>query len=379
MKDPRSRKLAEQLIHHSLGLKPGEKLLIVSTDGEWQFTSDLIRAAYDAGALPFLKLKETRLTRELIRGATREQLELMARLDNQLLAEMDAYLGVVKLDNLHQLNGLPPKQRQLWNQHYHRAAQMPPMDKKWCLLRYPTDAMAQGAAQSSEDLEDFFFDVCTLDYAKMSRAMEPLAERMRRTKQVRIKGPGTDLRLSIHGMPAILSDGRRNLPDGEVFTAPIRESVEGTVTFNVPSSYRGYFFDRIRLTFKEGRVVDADANDPQHLAQILDTDTGSRYVGEFALGVNPAITRPMQDVLFDEKIAGSFHLALGNAYDVAFNGNRSSIHWDLVTIQTPEYGGGEIWFDDVLIRRDGRFLPPDLQNLNPEALLDDPQTIRKTS
>ncbi|HEU4964293.1 MAG TPA: aminopeptidase [Bacilli bacterium] len=379
MKDPRCQKLARQLIRYSLQLQPGDKLLISSTDGECELTRELIAAAYEAGALPFLKTKETQLTRELIKGATREQLELMARMDNAMLAEMDAYLGVVKLDNVHQLSRLPREQRQLWNRHYHQAVRIPPLNKKWCLLRFPNHAMAQAAALSTEELEDLFFEVSTFDYANMSRAMKPLVERIRRARRVRITGPGTDLSFELNGMPVIASDGRHNVPDGEVFTAPVRESVEGTVAFNTPSFYRGFFFDRIRLTFHQGQVVAAEANDTQRLEQILDTDAGSRFVGEFAFGLHPLITEPLQDVLFDEKIAGSFHLALGNAYPVADNGNRSLVHWDLVAIQTPEQGGGEIWFDDELIRRDGQFVPADLQALNPGELLEESRELCETS
>ncbi|MFN2165694.1 MAG: aminopeptidase, partial [Anaerolineae bacterium] len=243
------------------------------------------------------------------------------------------------------------------------------LTKRWVLLRYPTAAAAQAAGMSTEAFEDFCLSVSTLDYARMSLAMDPLVELMERTDRVRVVSPGTDLRFSIDGIPVVKAAGNNNIPDGEVFTSPVRESVEGTIEFNTPSLEDGTTFEGVRLTFERGKVVDAHANEPEKLARMLDTDSGSRYLGEFALGVNPAITKPMKDTLYDEKIGGSLHLALGRAYDDAGNGNVSSVHWDLVLIQTPEWGGGEIWFDDVLIRKDGRFVLPALQGLNPENLL----------
>ena len=210
--------------------------------------------------------------------------------------------------------------------------------------------------------------MCTLDYNKMSHAMDALAARMERTNEVHIKGPGTDLRFSIAGMPAIKCDGKLNIPDGEIYTAPVRDSVNGVLQYNTPSLYQGNVFERTRLTFRDGKIMEATSTDTVRSNQIFDTDEGARYIGEFAIGVNPYITRAIKDTLFDEKIAGSFHFTPGNCYDECPNGNHSAIHWDLVCIQTPEYGGGEMYFDGELIRKDGLFVPEDLQALNPENL-----------
>ena len=185
---------------------------------------------------------------------------------------------------------------------------------------------------------------------------------------MRITAPGTDVSFSISGIPVLKSAGKFNIPDGEVFTAPVRDSVNGTVAFNTPSLEDGVTYERVRFTFKNGRIIEADANEPERLQQKLDTDEGARYLGEFALGLNPRIDRPMKDTLFDEKIGGSLHLALGRAYEEADNGNRSGIHWDVVLIQTAEWGGGEVYFDDVLVRKDGLFVLPELEGLNPENL-----------
>jgi aminopeptidase len=228
--------------------------------------------------------------------------------------------------------------------------------------------MAQLAAMSTEAFEDFYFRVCTLDYAKMAAAMDPLIALLERTDRVKITGPGTDLAFSIRGIPAVKCSGLRNIPDGEVYTAPVKDSVNGVISYNAPAVYQGFTYENIRLEFKDGRIIGATANECEKINKVFDTDAGARYIGEFALGVNPFIERPMKDTLFDEKISGSFHFTPGNAYEKAFNGNKSAIHWDLVCIQTPAYGGGEIFFDDILIRQDGRFVLEELQGLNPENL-----------
>jgi len=239
---------------------------------------------------------------------------------------------------------------------------------KWVVLRYPTPSMAQLANMSTEQFEDFFYRVCTFDYGRMTAAMTPLAERMRRTDRVHIKGPGTDLRFSIKDIGVVPCEGRRNLPDGECFTAPVRDSVEGTIAYNTPSLYLGTTYDQLQFTFEGGRIVRATGTPQAKLDALFDTDEGARYIGEFSLGFNPFVLHPMKDTLFDEKIAGSLHFTPGQAYTIADNGNRSQIHWDLVLIQRPEYGGGEIWFDGELVRKDGRFVVPELEGLNPERL-----------
>jgi aminopeptidase len=224
--------------------------------------------------------------------------------------------------------------------------------------------MAQLAGMSTEAFEDFYFDVCTLDYRKLQPGMKALQRLMEKTDCVQVKGPDTDLQFSIKGIPAIICGGDRNIPDGEVFSCPVKDSVEGHVTFNAPSIYQGTAFDGIRLEFKSGKIVAARSNETQKLNKILDSDPGARYIGEFSLGFNPRVFHPMRDILFDEKIAGSFHFTPGQAYEEADNGNRSQVHWDMVNIQRPDYGGGEIYFDGKLVRKDGKFLPKQLRSLN---------------
>jgi aminopeptidase len=229
--------------------------------------------------------------------------------------------------------------------------------------------MAQLAGMATDEFEEFYFKVCNLDYSKMSVAMDSLVKFMEKTDKVKITGKDTDLSFSIKGLPAIKCDGKLNIPDGEVFSAPIKDSVNGVISYNSPAVYQGATFENISLEFKAGKIVKATANDTERINKIFDTDEGARFVGEFAIGVNPFIEKPMKDTLFDEKIKGSLHFTPGSCYDECNNGNKSAIHWDLVFIQRPEYGGGEIWFDDQLIRKDGIFVVDELKCLNPENLV----------
>ena len=239
-------------------------------------------------------------------------------------------------------------------------------EKKWILLNYPTHGLAQKANMSYERFYNYLLEVCTVNYKEMAENLKALKELMEKTDKVRIVGDETNLTFSIKDIPAIICAGTANLPDGEIFTAPIKNSVNGTIKYNTTSSYQGEIFKNVKFKFKNGKIIEATAdNNTTKLNQILDTDEGARYIGEFALGINPLILHPMGDILFDEKIAGSLHFTPGQCYSgEADNGNASSIHWDLVLIQRPEYGGGEIYFDDVLIRKDGVFLDSKLKKLN---------------
>ncbi len=370
MKDPRMVQLAHNLVNYSCRVQPGEKVWIEGTGAPSEFIAQLVEETYAAGGVPYVHLKDPRVERALGMGYTAEQLDWLAQGDGERMRACQAYIGVRAGDNSYETGDVPQERMALYAKHYghvvHGGIRVP--DTKWVVLRYPVPAMAQQAGMSTEAFEDYYFQVCNLDYGRMSRAMDALVRRMEATDEVHIVGEGTDLRFSIKGMPAIKCDGALNIPDGEVYTAPVTGSIEGTISYNTPSLYQGTTFENIRLTFHEGRVVEATANQTQRLNEILDTDEGARRVGEFAIGVNPYITSAMKDTLFDEKIAGSFHFTPGSCYDDCSNGNRSAIHWDLVCIQTPEYGGGEMYFDGELIRKDGRFVPEELQGLNPENL-----------
>jgi len=368
--DTRTSTLAQNLIRYSTDLQPGEKILIEMFDDALPLAQALIEEAYRAGAVPFLSLKNNRLQRKLLSGASEEQLQAIAGWESERMRSMQAYLGIRASDNISELSDVPAEKLKLYQQHWFKPvhSEIRVKNTKWCVLRWPNSSMAQLAGLSSEAFEDFYYNVCNLDYANMDRAMTPLVEIMEKTDRVRIVGPGTDLNFSIKGIPVVKCSGLRNIPDGEVYTAPVRDSVNGTLAYNTPSIYLGTTYENVRLTFENGRITNSTANLTERIIEVFNTDEGSRYVGEFALGVNPYISRPMKDTLFDEKIQGSFHFTPGNAYEEADNGNRSAIHWDLVCIQTPEWGGGEIWFDDKLIRKDGRFVISELTALNPENL-----------
>ncbi|MBI2081320.1 MAG: aminopeptidase [candidate division NC10 bacterium] len=370
MGDGRLDRLAEVIVHHSLRLTAGETVLIEVFDVPEAVPAALIRVVVAAGARPVVSVKQNAVLRELYRSAPDEAIALAGEVERFRMEQVQAYVGIRGSHNITELSDVPAERLQayqrLWWKPVHIDWRI--SRTRWVVLRYPTAAMAQQAEMSTEAFTDFFFRVCTLDYGRMLGAAEALKARMERTDRVHVTGPGTDLAFSIRGIPAIPCYGRRNLPDGECFTAPVRESVEGVITFNAPTIYQGVPFTGVRLTFEKGRVVAATADKPERLNALLDADAGARCLGEFSLAFNPYILQPMRDILFDEKIAGSLHLALGNAYEIADNGNRSAIHWDLVLIQRPEWGGGEVAFDGEVIRKDGKFVAPDLILLNPEHL-----------
>lgn len=372
MTDPRIQKLADLLINYSCALKKDENILIEAIDVPHEFTIALARSAEAAGGRAQVLLKSNQVNRALMRMGTQAQWDLIADVEKCQMEKMQCYIGARGSFNVSENSDIPADKQRLYEQTVWQKVHHDIRVKKtrWVVLRWPTPSMAQMAQMSTEAFEDFYFNVCTLDYARMSRAMTPLQTLMQMTDKVRLKGPAdTDLTFSIKNIPAIKCDGHRNIPDGEVFTAPVRTSVNGVIRFNCPTIYRGVTHDDVRLTFKEGKIIDAASTDSPALNDVLNADPGARYVGEFAIGLNPHCKTAMRDILFDEKIAGSIHFTPGACYDEASNGNHSQIHWDLVMRQDDKIGGGEIYFDDKLIRRNGRFVPADLQGLNPENLI----------
>jgi aminopeptidase len=369
--DPRIVELARNLVHYSLDIQKGEKVLIEHMDSA---TADLARAlvqeVHAVGAIPFVQSTDLRIFREILLKAPDEYFTLKAQWESERMKNMDCYIGVRGSDNVSEWADIPAEQlgkyQRLWFNPVHSDIRV--NKTKWVVLRYPSPSMAQLSSMSTSAFEEFYFNVCNLDYSRMDRAMDPLKELMEKTDRVRITGPGTDLSFSIKDIPVQKCSGHRNIPDGEVYTAPVRDSINGTLRYNTPAVYQGFTYEDVSLTFKDGKIIKAEANDSERINKVFDTDEGARYIGEFAIGLNPYIEKPMKDTLFDEKIKGSFHFTPGNAYETADNSNRSSIHWDLVCIQRPEYGGGEIYFDDVLIRKDGLFVIDELQALNPENL-----------
>jgi aminopeptidase len=368
MTDPRYLKLARLLVNYSTALKKGERILLDMIDVPDEFTIELIRAVRAAGATPFVETRHTRVGREQLLGITEVQATDIRDLELARMKKMQAYIAIRGADNMNENSDVPGDRLKLYSKIIRPVQDYRVNRTRWCVLRWPTPSMAQAAGMSTEAFENLYFNVCTMDYAKMARAMTPLEKLMAKTDRVQLKGPGTDLSFSIEGIGAKKCEGTRNIPDGEVFSCPVKTSVNGVIQYNTPTLYLGTKFENVRLVFKDGKIVEATANHTKRLNEILDTDAGARYIGEFSLGFNPHILSPMCDILFDEKIAGSLHFTPGQAYEDCGNGNKSAIHWDMVLIQRKEWGGGEVWFDGELIRKDGIFLPKDLKPLNPANL-----------
>ncbi|HSU56964.1 MAG TPA: aminopeptidase [Candidatus Dormibacteraeota bacterium] len=368
MTDPRLTKLARLLVEYSTALKKGDRVLLDLIDVPDEFGVELMRAARRVGAIPIVEARHTRLMREGLLGTSKEHATLVRDLELFRMRKMQAYIAIRGSNNATENADVPSERMSLYSKVTRPVLNYRVNKTRWCVLRWPSASMAQAASMSTEAFENLYFEVCTMDYHRMARAMVPLEKRMKKADRVRIKGPGTDLSFSIKGIGAKMCKGDRNIPDGEVFSCPVKTSINGQIQFNTPTLYAGTKFENVLLQFRDGKVVNATSNNTKRLNEILDTDPGARYTGEFSLGFNPYILSPMCDILFDEKIAGSLHLTPGQAYEQCDNGNRSAVHWDMVLIQRPEWGGGEIWFDDELIRKDGMFLPKDLKGLNPANL-----------
>lgn len=361
------------LCSHSVKLGPNDRVLVHAFDIPDDAVAEVVRVAQGTGAQVLVRLESNLVRRQILLGLNEDSVKTIADVEKYEMEQMTAYIALRGSHNYAEHGDVPEAALKLWAKEYTTPVvfgiRVP--KTKWAALRWPTPGMAQQANMSTPAFEQFYFDVCTLDYGKMARACAPLKELMDRTDRVRVTGPGeTDFSFSIKGIGAVACTGERNIPDGECFSAPVRESVNGVVRFNTVSLYQGVEFSDIRYAIRDGKIVEASAGaNTAKLNEVLDTDEGARYFGEWSLGFNPYVFEPMKDTLFDEKIAGSLHFTPGNAYDPpGGNGNKSSIHWDTVLIQRPEYGGGEIWFDDVLIRKDGLFIPAELQGLNPENL-----------
>ncbi len=370
MTDERVKKLCHTLVNYSCTVQPGEKVLIDAIGVDDSLAAQLVKEVYTAGGLPYVSTPHSPVTRAWLMQASKQQIEDITKWESARMKEMQAYIAFRGGANSTEMSDVPPDKMEMYQSIYSKEVHhnLRVKNTKWVVLRYPTPSMAQQASMSTEAFEDFYFDVCNLDYSKMSKAMDALMQVYDNTDKVHIKGPGTDITFSIKGIPCKKCDGHFNVPDGEVYTAPVIDSVNGTITYNTPSVNQGFKFENVSLEFKDGKIIKATSNNNERINKIFDTDDGARYVGEFSLGVNPFITRSMGDILFDEKIAGSLHFTPGSSYDDAYNGNESAVHWDLVLVQTKEMGGGEIWFDDKLVRKDGIFVTDELKCLNPEQL-----------
>lgn len=369
MKDPRYEKLAQLLVNYSVRVQPGEKVMVNSSIAvPEEFDAELVKAIGEAGGIAFMQTYKNKVARMETFYATKELFQARLKYDLQKLKDMDCSIGINGIENSADWSDTPKETKELGKEYYGKYTRDIIVDNaKWCGTYWPTPAFAQMANMPTEAFEDFFFDVVLLDYKKLKEGELILIDRMNQTDKVHILGPNdTDLTFSIKDIPAVGCWGDRNIPDGEVYTAPVRNSVNGVIQYNCPTTADGKPVDDVRFVFKDGKIVEESGSDIDAIRAVINDDEGARYIGEFSLGVNPKIKKPMRNILFDEKISGSIHLTPGRAYKEAYNGNNSNQHWDLVMIQTPEYGGGEIWFDDELIRKDGIFVPDYLKPLNPD-------------
>jgi aminopeptidase len=365
MHDPRVDQLARQIVRYSTQVKKGDRVWIDLFDVPNYVGVALIRAVVEAKAHPIVKIHDAIISRELMRHADESIYKILLDNNLELMKEVDCYIAIRGSHNITESSDVPQEKANMVQRVLRPLLNERVNNTRWCVLRWPSSSMAQQAGMSTEAFEDFYFKVCLLDYAALLPAMNELKKLMDKADKVHIKGPGTDLRFSLKGLKSIACGGKHNLPDGECFSAPVKDSVEGVISYNAPSIYQGIAFDNVKLEFSKGKIVKATANNTEAINKILDGDPGARYIGEFAIGFNREVKQPMRDILFDEKIGGSFHFTPGQAYEgIADNTNRSQVHWDLVCIQRPDYGGGEIWFDGKLIRKDGKFVLKELEPLN---------------
>ena len=363
---------ARNILTKSVKIKKGEKIYIEGFgDSVRLLLNEFIKIAIELGAEPFYFHNDNLFIKSMLDGADENQIKNWGEIHKSIMDKCDSYIGIRGYDDVFLLSDVKADKTALFDKHFytpvHFKSRIP--NTRWCVMRYPNNTMAALSKMSTTSFEDFYFNACLVDYEKMGEKMTPLQELMIKTDKVKIIAPDTNLEFSIKGLGAIKSCGGHNIPDGEVFTAPVKDSINGVVQFNTDTISEGVFYSNIKLEFENGRIIKGTslANDDK-LQEVLDSDEGARYIGEFALGLNPYITFPILDILFDEKIAGSFHMAIGNAFDDMCNGNKSATHWDLIQMQDAEHGGGEIYFDDVLIRKDGLFVIPELLGLNPENL-----------
>lgn len=358
--------LANILVDYSIAVKENEKVLISVDNGvDKNLIRYIMKNIIDKGGYPYLKINDEEINNLIYENLNDLMIDSIVKRKQFEVNNYDAFISICyntndfenKNTNISKLKELGNLTKEIDDIRINK--------RKWVLLNYPSALDAYKSKMTTSEFYDFAIDTMIFDYSSMNEALKPLKELMEKTDKVHIKTDTTDLTFSIKGMPAIICAGKYNIPDGEIYTAPIKDSVNGYITYNTPSPYRNSVFTKVKLTFKDGKIIKCESEqDNDKLEEIFNTDEGSRYVGEFAIGVNPLIRNPMGDILYDEKITGSLHFTPGNAYADAFNGNISSIHWDLVLIQRKEYGGGEIYFDDVLIRKDGKFVLPELDKLN---------------
>lgn len=360
------QKLATLILEHSTKVQAGENVMVqlIGLNGI-ELMRALIEQIRDKNAHPFVKIEDTETQRILVEKGDADYWKNQTSVDQlPLMKQMDVYIGIRASENIYETSQATKEANKAYATHFQNPVHFEERvnNTRWCIMRYPSPAFAMNAKMPTRAFAEFYYDACLVDYTLLAKAMEPLEKRLRVTNKIRLKGEGTDISFSVKGQNWVPCFGTHNIPDGELFTSPVLDSVNGTITY-APSVYQGKPFEFVKLVVENGVVVDFDSSNNEALKDILDTDEGARRFGEFSFGTNPVISSPMYDILFDEKIFGSNHLTLGNDYEVAPNGNTSNIHWDLVCI------GADVYLDGELIRQGRNFVVDDLKGLNPENLL----------
>jgi aminopeptidase len=358
--DPRWEELARLLVERSLEVQPGWQVTIRATPLARPLVEAVCRqlAHHGAYALPRIAFGFERWPIPLA-WAEAASPELLSKLPPLLQHEaetIDARLVILSPEQVWDEPPLPADRRVLVQRSLEPFSKRSrALDLRWTVTQFPTEAAAEAAGMTVEELTEFLFDACLRDWDAEERRMRAIAERFDRGEEVRIVGAGTDLRLSVAGRRCEVDHSLRNMPGGEVYLAPVEDSAEGEITYGeVAARYLGGVVENARLVFRDGVVVEASAGAGEdYLLQTLDTDEGARRLGELGIGCNPGVTRSMGNVLFDEKIDGTVHLALGASYTFLGGTNDSAIHWDMVKDLR---AGGEVWLDGELVQRDGRWL-----------------------
>ncbi|WP_069650769.1 aminopeptidase [Caloranaerobacter ferrireducens] len=366
MVDPRLRKMANVLVNYSLQIKKGDIFVIQGSDLAMPLIKEVYREALRVGAHPEVFLKPAGINEIFYKEANEEQLSYVSPLKLNMVKVIDAILSISGEYNTKELSGVNPKRMALSvksnkkiSDIFHKRADSGEL--RWCLCQYPTHSSAQESNMSLDEYTEFIFDACLLNeddpikaWENVKKHHEKIIDYLKDKDFIEIKSKDTHLKLRVGGRKWINCCGNINFPDGEVFTAPIEDSVEGYIRFSFPGIYMGKEIEDIRLTFKKGKVVKAEATRGEDLLHaLLDTDEGARYIGEFAIGTNYGIKKFTRNMLFDEKIGGTIHLALGNAYGESGGKNKSVIHWDMLCDMKD---GGEIYADGELFYKDGKFL-----------------------
>jgi aminopeptidase len=360
------KKLAGQLLNHSTELRAGENILIqVIGLNAIGLLRALVEEIRRLNAHPFVQLEDPETNRLLLEYGDDTFWENQAAVDQlPLMKQMDAFIGIRGSENIYENSDVNKAANKSYSEKFLNPVHFKERvgNTKWCVLRYPSAAFAMNAKMPTERFRKFYYDACLFDYNRLYEAMKPLEVRLRKTDMIRLHGNETDIEFSVKDQNWIPCFGKRNIPDGELFSSPVLGSVNGHISYTA-TVYQGKPFEFVKLQVRDGVVTDFDSSNNSALEEILETDPGARQFGEFSFGLNPVIEKPMYDILFDEKIYGSNHLTLGKDYDIAPNGNQSNIHWDLVCI------GPDVYLDGEKIREGRYFITDDLNGLNPGELL----------